>query len=145
VSERSGEDGLAAALAAEHAAIFGYGVVGAHLDNAGKAVARQAEAVHRARRDALIVRLASQGATPPPSRPAYALPFAVKDKASAQRLAVALEDRVAQAWALAIANTAGAERKLALDALMDCAVRATHWRQRAKINPTTVPFPGSAT
>lgn len=136
-------DGLTAALAAEHAAIFGYGVVGAHLDDAGKAVARQAEAVHRARRDALIVRLVSQGATPPPARPAYVLPFPVKDKASAQRLAVALEERVAQAWASALAATAGGERKIALDALIDCAMRATRWRKLAKITPTTVPFPGS--
>ena len=74
---------------------------------------------------------------------AYALPFPVKDKATAQKLAVALEDRVAQSWALALGNTTGAERKLALDALMDCAVRATRWRQRAKITPVTVAFPGS--
>jgi hypothetical protein len=136
-------DGLTAALAAEHAAIFGYGVVGAHLDSAGKTVARQAEAAHRSRRDALVARLASLGATPPPARPAYTLPFPVKDKASAQKLAVALEDRVAQSWALALATTTGNERKLSLDALVDCAVRATRWRELAKITPTTVPFPGS--
>ena len=31
----------------------------------------------------------------------------------------------------------------ALDALIDCAVRATRWRRLAKISPSTVPFPGS--
>jgi hypothetical protein len=139
----SAADGLTAALAAEHAAIFGYGTVGAHLDGAARTAARQAEAAHRSRRDALIARLTSLKATPPPARPAYALPFPVKDKATAQQLAVTLEERVAQAWAGALAATAGDERKLALDALVDCAVRATRWRKLAKITPTTVPFPGS--
>ncbi|HEX6870275.1 MAG TPA: ferritin-like domain-containing protein [Micromonosporaceae bacterium] len=135
-------DALATALAAEHAAIFGYGVAGAHLDKSGQNTARQAEAAHRVRRDALLLRIAGAGATPPPAAPAYALPFAVTDRESALSLAVALEERTGQAWRAAIAATTGDERKLALDALIDCAVRATKWRVTARVDPATVTLPG---
>src|SRR5689334_5146123 len=133
---------FAAALSAEHAAVYGYGVVGGHLDNAGKEAVRKADTAHRTRRDALIARLASLGATPPPAPAAYSLPFAVTNKATAYKLAVALEDGAAQAWRLAVGATDGDARKVALDALIDCAVRATTWRKAAKISPVTVVFPG---
>ena len=133
---------LAAVLTAEHAAIFGYGVVGGHLDNAGKQTVRRADSAHRTRRDALIARLVSTSATVPPAAPAYTLPFAVTNRSSALKLAVALEEGTAEAWRLAIAATTGDVRKAALDALIDCALRATAWRRAAKLAPITVPFPG---
>ena len=134
---------LSVALAAEHAAIFGYGVAGARLDGAVQEAARQAEAAHRARRDELLARLSATGATPPPPEPAYALPFPVPDAASALRLAVYLEERTAAVWRHAVAGTESAQRQLALDALVDCAVRATRWRAAAGIAPATVPLPGA--
>ena len=91
-------EALALALAAEHAAIFGYGVVGARLDRAGQTAARQAESAHRDRRDALLVRLVAASASPPPAAPAYALPFPVSDRDSALRLAVHLEEGAGRAW-----------------------------------------------
>ncbi len=133
---------LADALRAEHAAIYGYGALGAHLDGATVGLAGQAEAAHRTRRDALVVRLAGAGATPPPAEPAYALPSAVADQASALRLAIAIEERTAVAWHAALADTSAADRKLAVDALADCAVRATRLRRTAEVRPSTVPFPG---
>ncbi|WP_256095058.1 DUF4439 domain-containing protein, partial [Streptomyces sp. EN27] len=42
-----------AALAAEHAAVYGYGVLGGRLDGEQGAEARAAHDAHRARRDAL--------------------------------------------------------------------------------------------
>lgn len=134
--------GLAAALDAEHAAIFGYGAVGAWLDRAGQTAARQAETAHRGRRDALVVRITTAGATPPAAAPAYELPFEVSDRASALRLAIELEERTAQAWRRALATNSAEDRKLAVDALIDCAVRATRWRLVAKVEPATVAFPG---
>jgi hypothetical protein len=136
-------DALATALAAEHAAVFGYGVVGARLDAANQGGAREAEAIHRSRRDDLVIRIAAAGASPPASSSAYALPFPVTDQGSALRLAVALEDGTAKAWRRIIVDTAGDERKLAVEALMDCAVRATRWRLAAGITPSTLPFPGT--
>jgi len=136
-------DVLTTALAAEHAAVFGYGVVGAYLDAVSQAGARDAEAMHRSRRDTLVIRIAAANASPPASAPAYALPFPVTDRESALKLAVALEDGTAKAWRRMISATTGDERKLAVEALVDCAVRATRWRRAAGITPSTVPFPGS--
>lgn len=135
---------LAAALAAEHAAIFGYGPIGAHLTGAAAEQARAAEAAHRTRRDALVLLTAAGGATPAPAEAAYALPFPVGDQASALRLAVEIESRTAAVWRAALPAVEGEQRATALAALTDCAVRATRWRRLAGVAPATVPFPGRA-
>lgn len=129
-------------LAAEHAAIFAYGPIGARLTGAGATAARSAEAAHRARRDALIVQLSAGGATPAPTDPVYALPFPVTDQASALRLAVEVEERTGALWRSALAATTGDERATALTALVDCSLRATRFRRTAGITPVTVTFPG---
>lgn len=134
-----------AALAAEHAAIYAYGAVGAYLTGASATAARNAEAAHRARRDALVVQLSGDGATPSPASPVYALPHPVTDTASALRLAVEIEERTGAAWRSELAATTGDRRKTALDALVDCAVRATKFRRTAGITPATVEFPGKPT
>jgi hypothetical protein len=134
-------EALSAALAAEHAAIFGYGVLGARLTGAAVAQAQQAEAAHRARRDKLVVRLSKAGMTPPAAQPAYGLPFPVVDLASAQKLAVQLEERTAAIWRVALGPTTGDERKLALDALTDGALRAARWRRATGEQSGTVPLP----
>jgi Domain of unknown function (DUF4439) len=136
-------EALSAALSAEHAAVYGYGVVGAHLDAAGKAAAADAENVHRNRRDALILRLTQEKVTPPAAAAAYALPFQVTDRVTALKLAVALEAGAAVAWRSALGGTIGDDRAMALNALIDCAMRATQWRVTAGITPATVPFPGT--
>ncbi|WP_412736911.1 ferritin-like domain-containing protein [Krasilnikovia sp. MM14-A1259] len=136
---------LAGALAAEEAAIYAYGPIGVHLADAREqAEARAAEAVHRDRRDALVSRLASASASagPAPAPAGYALPFPVTDRASALKLAVHVEDGVAQAWRPVLAVTTADERASALNALTDAAVRATRWRRHADVTPLTLPFPG---
>jgi hypothetical protein len=139
------DERLAAALVAEQAAIFGYGALGARLDAGTVALAQLAEAAHRSRRDALLVRLAGRGANAPAAEPAYALPFPVTDQSSALRLAVAIEERTGAVWLAALLDTDGDERRLAVDALSDCAVRATRIRRAASITPVTVAFPGHPT
>ena len=91
----AGDEALAAALAAEHATIFGYGVAGARLAGQHLTAVREAEQVHRARRDTLLTRLIAASVQPPSAEPAYALPFPVTDAAGALRLAVHLEERTA--------------------------------------------------
>jgi ferritin-like protein len=137
--------GLADALSAEYAAIYGYGIVGAHLTGANQDAARQAEAAHRSRRDALLVRMAAASATPPAADPAYTLPYAVTDRDTALKLAVDLEDGAARAWYGAIGATSGDDRSLAANALIDCSVRATRWRKLAGTTPATLTFPGTRT
>jgi hypothetical protein len=133
---------LSAALAAEHAAIFAYGPIGVRLSGAAASQAHTAEAEHRTRRDQLVLALAQSGTTPPAAAAAYALPFPVTDSASALRLAVEIEVRTAAVWRAALPATTGAQRTQALEALTDCAVRATRWRRTAGVSPVTVAFPG---
>jgi hypothetical protein len=133
---------VADALTAEHAAIYAYGVIGAHLTGAAATAARNAEAAHRARRDALVLQLTNDGATPAPTDPAYTLPFPVTDRTSALRLAVDVEERTGATWRSALAASTGNERQAALNALVDCAVRATGFRRAAGTTPATVAFPG---
>lgn len=133
---------LAAALAAEYAAIFAYGAIGVRLKGTAVQEAREAEATHRSRRDTLVVQLAAAGTEVPAAEPAYALPFPVTDAASALRLAVQVEERTAAAWRAVLPETSGDQRREALDALIDCAVRATRWRELAGVTPVTVAFPG---
>jgi len=134
---------LPTALTAEHAAIFGYGIAGAHLTGAAQDAARAAEAAHRARRDALLLLLAGTPTSAPPAAPVYALPFPVTDGPSAMRLAIHLEERTAAVWQRTLGTTTGDQRRMSLDALTDCAVRATRWRKAAGVNPATVPLPGT--
>jgi uncharacterized protein DUF4439 len=138
----NGDEALAAALAAEHAAIFAYGPIGVRLTEPARADARAAEAAHRSRRDALVLLLAAARATPPPAAAGYALPEPVVDRSSALRVAVGVEERTGAVWRAALAATEGDRRRDALAALTDTAVRATRWRALLGVTPTTVPFPG---
>src|SRR4051812_13431074 len=87
-----------AALRAEHAAVYGYGVVGGRVREGRRAEARAAYDAHRARRDGLRRTVRGLGATPEESAGAYALPFPVPDPAAAARLAADIEDKVAGAY-----------------------------------------------
>ncbi|MBL7253597.1 ferritin-like domain-containing protein [Paractinoplanes lichenicola] len=134
---------LGAALAAEEAAIYAYGVLGVHLGGRGDVTeARAAEQAHRGRRDYVVAKLAQLGASAAPSPAGYALPFAVTDRASALKLAIHVEDGVAQAWRPLLPATTGADRTTALAAMTEAAVRATRWRRLAAVSPVTLPFPG---
>lgn len=136
---------LAEALRAEHAAIFGYGLIGAHLDGAALGLVAQVEAAHRDRRDALLLRLTSRGAPAPAAELAYTVPFAVTDRASALRLAVTIEERTAAVWRAALPQTVREERSFTLDALTDCALRAVRLRLAAGLSPATAVLPGAQT
>jgi hypothetical protein len=136
------DDRLMAAVVAEHAAIFGYGPVGARLDASTVTLAQAAEAAHRARRDAVVMRLLARGVKAPVAEPAYALPAPVTDQASALKLAIMIEERTAASWRAALIDTTDDDRRLAVDGLIDCAIRATRFRKAAGVTPTTVAFPG---
>ena len=134
---------LQTGLAAEHAVIWGYGVVGAHAGDALLAKVRDADDAHRTVRDDAIALVARYGGTPVATDPEYALPFPVTDRASALRLAVHLEEGAAAAWRYAVAATDDVDvRRTALTALSDAAVRATRWRLALPRTPATVAFPG---
>ncbi|SES07357.1 protein of unknown function [Streptomyces sp. yr375] len=129
---------LQAALAAEHAAVYGYGVVGGRLSADRRTEALAAYTAHRARRDALAREVRGLGAEPVAASAGYALPFAVPDAAAAVRLAAELEERVAGVYSDLVRASAHTRRKDAAAALREAAVRAVRWRGGS------VPFPGLA-
>ncbi|MEV5599109.1 ferritin-like domain-containing protein [Streptomyces sp. NPDC052496] len=129
---------LQAALAAEHAAVYGYGVVGGRIGEDRRKEAREGYDAHRARRDELRRGVRDLGGTPQAAAAAYELPFAVPDAAAAVRLAAELEDRVAAVYADLVRDGAGARRRDAAGALREAAVRAVRWRGSG------VAFPGLA-
>ncbi|WP_411107656.1 ferritin-like domain-containing protein [Streptomyces sp. cmx-4-9] len=117
-----------AALAAEHAAAYGYGVVGARADAARTTQAREAYGGHLARRDALARTVRELGGAPRPAEAAYALPFEVRTPADAERLAADIEDRVAGAYSDLVRAAEGPLRRMAADALSASALYAARWR-----------------
>ncbi|MFF4805711.1 ferritin-like domain-containing protein [Streptomyces sp. NPDC001351] len=129
---------LQAALAAEHAAVYGYGVVGGRIRPGRRTEARAAYDAHRARRDALTREVRDLGGTPVASAAAYALPFPVPDSAAAVRLATELEDRVAGVYSDLVRATVGERRRTAAGAMREAAVRAVRW------SGESVAFPGLA-
>ena len=120
---------LQAALAAEYATVYGYGVVGARLTGADQGYATTALEAHMVTRDRLIGLVSALGATPVAALPAYRLPFAVTDTASAKQLAAQLEQGCAgAAWDLIAASAPSTSlRSLGISWIADAAVRATHW------------------
>ena len=134
---------LSDALAAEHAAIWGYGVVGAALKEAARPQAEDAESAHRGVRDQVSALLASRKAEVVDAKGAYALPFPVLSDVDAAALAVVLEDGVAKAWVRVLDQSAErSTRQLGVDVLSATEVRAVGWRAAAGKTPLTTPFPG---
>src|SRR3954462_5990708 len=143
VDARSETAALRAALAAEHAAVWGYGVVGAALAPAGRSTAAASEGAHRDVRDRLVALLDERKADPVPAQAAYTLPFPVLTAVDAAALAVVLEDGVAGAGGRGLGRAAHRHiRKLAVDTLSATEVRAVSWRPAAGQTPVTSAFPG---
>ncbi|BAJ31079.1 MULTISPECIES: ferritin-like domain-containing protein [Kitasatospora] len=114
------------ALAAEHAAVYGYGVVGAFLPTGPQREdARTTYAAHQARRDTWQRVLSGTGASPTAAAAGYRLPFQVKDAPTATQLAAYLETQLTAAYADLAA--APAYRAAAATALRDSTLRAAHW------------------
>ena len=118
---------LQAALAAENAAVYGYGVVGAQLSGGLRARASDSLAEHQARCAALTQQIAAASATPAAAAPGYELPFQVTGQDSAVRLAVLLEQRLAAVYANGVQATAGALRAGAASALRQSALSTLAW------------------
>ncbi|MFI0981964.1 ferritin-like domain-containing protein [Streptomyces sp. NPDC021093] len=131
-------DAVQAALAAEHAAVYGYGVVGGRIGDKRRTEAREAYDAHRSRRDALARTVHDLGGRPAVAEAAYALPFPVPDPAAAAKLAAVLEDRVAGVYADLVRAAEGPLRREAAGALREAAVRAVRWQGGS------VAFPGLA-
>ena len=138
-------EALNAALAAEHAAVWGYGVVGTALPAERRRLATAAENAHRDARDRLVALVSEQGAEPAGPEGAYELPFPVLSAVDAATLAVTLEEGAEAAWAWVLDQATEREtRTWAVTVLGDTEVRAVTWRAAAGRTPVTVALPGLA-
>ncbi|MGE5292921.1 MAG: ferritin-like domain-containing protein [Micromonosporaceae bacterium] len=135
-SANSAVSALQAALAAEHAAVYGYGVAGAHLAGRQQSAAMRAWDAHRAMRDKLIAMVSARGAEPVAAADAYQLPFGVHSAHVAASLALELEEGVMRAYLGLVAVPDARLRVFGAQALQAAAVRAAAWRG----GPTA--FPG---
>jgi hypothetical protein len=138
-------EALQGALAAEHAAIWVYGVAGAFVPNGLSSRLDEAATEHQARRDATERVLIGAGVHPVSPEPGYLTPEPVTDAASALRLLIIAENDAAAAWRSVVERSPADPnlRESALEALIAAAVRATRWRATAGTTPVTVPFPGA--
>jgi hypothetical protein len=127
---------LQSALAAEHAAVYGYGVVGAYLTGSSRATATADWVAHQNARDELEAMLLSRGSQPGPAAVAYQLPIPVRNPGGAVSLAAILEERIATAYLGLVAVSTPTLREFGALQVRACAVRAAFWRG------STVAFPG---
>ncbi len=136
-------DAMQACLAAEHASVYGYGVVGGVLAEVAAGSSDQALAAagyveHRRRRDDLTALIADQDAVPVPAQAAYDLPGRVETLRDCRDLGRLLEEGAADTYAAAVGETVTSEREFVARALTACALRAVDWGARP------VAFPGIA-
>jgi hypothetical protein len=137
------DDALQEALAAAHAAVWGYGVVGAASPAGGRAPVAVAEQGHRDLRDQLTALLSARGVDPVGAEAGYELPFPVLSPVDAAALAVTLEEGASRAWTWVLDRAAErSTRELAVAALTGAEQRAVGWRAAAGRTPVTTAFPG---
>jgi hypothetical protein len=132
----AGVTGLQGVLAAENAAVYGYGLAGAQLSGSQLAAAQQDWDLHRAARVTVSSMITARGGTPAPAAAAYRPPFAVNSAASARALAALLEDGLVQAYLGLVAVDDRALRAYGAGEMQAAAIRAASWRG------STVAFPG---
>lgn len=141
--DEAAADALQDALAAEHAALWCYGLAVAFLGPAEADQARADAAEHRLLRGALQTTLSQIGARAVSAQPAYATPQPVVDAASAAALAQVAETDALAAWRSVLERSTDRPLRLAaLDALTDGTLRCARWRVVTGTPPAIPPFPG---
>lgn len=132
-------DALQTGLAAEHAAVHQYAVLGGRTRNAVSPLLRsaleQAYAAHRARRDQLTAFVRDEGGEPVAAEAAYALPHGLGSADGVTAAALELERACATTYAWLVANLVGDQRRWAVNALTDTAVRVLTFRGSPEIFP----------
>ncbi|GLW08460.1 hypothetical protein Misp01_35900 [Microtetraspora sp. NBRC 13810] len=124
----NGLNELVKALAAEHAAVYAYGLVCARTSGGLRTEAIAAFNAHRARRDQLRGLILARGGTPPEALPSYAVPFTPGTSAEAARLAAMVEDGVTSAYLELAAAGEPSMRRLAALAMQESVTRSYGFR-----------------
>jgi hypothetical protein len=120
-------EALQKALAAEHAAVHLYGVLGAQSSKSRQpTLFRQLDGAydeHRALRDRLTVLVSAKGQDPVAAEVDYAVPGPTSTPAQIQAVARTIERRVTRTYGELVENTSGADRQWAITALDAGALR----------------------
>ncbi len=134
-------EALQATLAAEHAAVYVYGVLGGRVPTSREpGLASQLSAAytaHRGRRDQLTAMIRAAGGQPVAAEVGYVLPDDPTTPAQLSLVARGTEERSARVYAQTVGSTSRGDRQWAVDALSDAAVRQLAFGGR----PTA--FPGA--
>lgn len=139
----SAVDALQAALAGEHACVYGYGLVGAHAGDSD--LARSAYELHRARREPVGHLIRLRDGEPVAALPAYETPFPVHGSSAAHDLAALLERRLAAIYLdLVGITTLPGLRSFAATALTESAELAARWSGETTALPGIDPIPEPA-
>jgi hypothetical protein len=133
-------EALQAALAGEHAALYGVGVAGGRLKIGARfRAATTLYEQHRKRRDQLAGFLVDAGETPVAAAAAYDLPQAVTSAATATALVLLIERRVTTVYGdLVEATEQDPVRTFAIQALIACSQAQLSW------GASPAAFPGNA-
>jgi hypothetical protein len=126
-------------LAAEHAAVYVYGVLGGQTSRSQApglyAAISSAYSTHRARRDLLTRTVTDLGGAPVAAAPSYDVPARLDSPVEVTRAARDLEDRCATTYAALVVSTVGDRRRWAIAALNDAAVRVLVLRGTPEMLP----------
>ncbi len=132
-------EALQTTLAAEHAAVFVYGLLGGRTSASATpalfAAVSAAYDAHRARRDQLVRVLTERGAEPVGAEPAYDVDGQVNGPDRVAAAALATEQACAATYAWLVANTVDEERRWAIGALNEAAVRELAFRGTPEMFP----------
>lgn len=127
MTARPDTDALQAALAAEHAAVWLLGLLGARtsasVDPGLSDALRQSFVVHRTRRDTWTALLRDDGVEPVAAAASYDAPDGLQDGPGVRAAAAALEAGSAATYGFLVGSSSGERRRTAVAALRDAAVR----------------------
>lgn len=133
-------EALQQALAGEHAAVYVYGVLGGRVSASEQpalaARLRSAYTTHRGWRDLLTAKVRAAGGGPVASQLSYQLPNAGRTPQQLAAAARVTERRCADVYAATVGSTSRDERRWAVDALSETAVR------QLSFGSSPDPFPG---
>lgn len=132
-------EALQEALAGEHAALYVYGVLGARTSQSANprlfTAIEEGFRLHRRQRDALTRRIARRGETPVAAEVSYQVPGRALRPADMERAALQVERRLAVVYGQLVGSTTGSDRRWALAALDECAVRQLTFRGTPEMFP----------
>ena len=135
---------LCAALANEHAVVYGYGIVSARCAPEVNTLVSSALNQHRERRDQTISMLTGRSVTPPVAAAGYQLPMPVITPADAEKLAARMEKDSEATWRAFVEQAqSNDDRTFGVAALTQSAVLAAKWKQAQGDWPVTTAFPGA--